>query len=162
MGNKLQQGIRKATTADRNTPRKGLQPSACRTAWDKSKCPGAAASRFLSSDDADVSGTVAALATQLGFAPVELGKLNEGGMAIHRLVGGKPGGRAVSWANRALRPEDCFVLCCRTARAPCTKSLRKQEFPRLLVPSSFCLPPVVCDSAQSGPLHAKAGAFHRG
>src|ERR1700682_3421643 len=32
--------------------------------------------------------------------------------------------RAVSWANQALRPEDCFALCCRTARAPCTKSRR--------------------------------------
>jgi hypothetical protein len=33
--------------------------------------------------------------------------------------------RAVSWASHELRPEDCFALCCRTARAPCTKSLRK-------------------------------------
>ena len=37
--------------------------------------------------------------------------------------------RDVSCANHALRPEDCFVRCCRTARAPCTNSLRKQEFP---------------------------------
>jgi hypothetical protein len=33
--------------------------------------------------------------------------------------------REVSWANHLLRPADCFVRCCRTARAPCTKSLRK-------------------------------------
>src|SRR5258708_154942 len=29
--------------------------------------------------------------------------------------------RDVSWASHALRPEDCFAPCCRTARAPCTK-----------------------------------------
>jgi predicted dinucleotide-binding enzyme len=34
---------------------------------------------FLSSDDEDATTPVAALAKQLGFAPVELGKLNEGG-----------------------------------------------------------------------------------
>src|SRR6266852_9654440 len=33
--------------------------------------------------------------------------------------------RDVSCASQALRPEDCFVRCCRTARAPCTNSLRK-------------------------------------
>ena len=32
---------------------------------------------FLSSDDEDATAPVAALAKQLGFAPVELGKLNE-------------------------------------------------------------------------------------
>ena len=46
---------------------------------------------FVSSDDADASATVAAVATQLGFAPVELGKLDEGGTPLH-VVGGKPGG----------------------------------------------------------------------
>jgi 8-hydroxy-5-deazaflavin:NADPH oxidoreductase len=46
---------------------------------------------FLSSNDVDASATVAALATQLGFAPVELGKLDEGGRPVH-VVGGKPGG----------------------------------------------------------------------
>ena len=46
---------------------------------------------FLSSNDADASATVAALATELGFAPVQLGKLNEGGTPLH-VVGGKPGG----------------------------------------------------------------------
>ena len=46
---------------------------------------------LLSSNDVDASATVAAVATQLGFAPVELGKLNEGGTTLH-VVGGKPGG----------------------------------------------------------------------
>ena len=46
---------------------------------------------FLSSDDGDASATVAAVATQLGFAPVELGRLDEGGVPLH-VVGGKPGG----------------------------------------------------------------------
>ena len=38
---------------------------------------------FLASDDADAIAPVAALAKQLGFAPVELGKLNEGGALVH-------------------------------------------------------------------------------
>ena len=46
---------------------------------------------FVSSDDADASATVAALATQLGFAPVELGRLDQGGIPLH-FVGGQPGG----------------------------------------------------------------------
>jgi predicted dinucleotide-binding enzyme len=46
---------------------------------------------FVSSNDADASATVAALAEQLGFAPVELGWLDEGGVALHA-VGEKPGG----------------------------------------------------------------------
>jgi 8-hydroxy-5-deazaflavin:NADPH oxidoreductase len=46
---------------------------------------------FLSSNDIDASATIAAVATPLGFAPVELGKLNEGGLPLH-VVGGKPGG----------------------------------------------------------------------
>jgi hypothetical protein len=46
---------------------------------------------FVSSDDADASATVAAVATQLGFAPVELGRLDKGGVPLH-VVGGKPGG----------------------------------------------------------------------
>ena len=45
---------------------------------------------FVSSDDADASATVAAVATQLGFAPVELGRLDKGGVPLH-VVGGKPG-----------------------------------------------------------------------
>ncbi|MCW6508398.1 NADPH-dependent F420 reductase [Lichenifustis flavocetrariae] len=38
---------------------------------------------FLSSDDEDAIGPVAALAKQLGFAPIKLGKLNEGGALVH-------------------------------------------------------------------------------
>jgi hypothetical protein len=38
---------------------------------------------FLSSDDADAIAPVADLAKQLGFAPVNLGKLNEGGALVH-------------------------------------------------------------------------------
>ena len=38
---------------------------------------------FLSSDDEDATAPVAALAKQLGFAPVELGKLNEGGALVN-------------------------------------------------------------------------------
>jgi 8-hydroxy-5-deazaflavin:NADPH oxidoreductase len=38
---------------------------------------------FLSSDDEDAIAPVADLAKQLGFAPVELGKLNEGGWLVH-------------------------------------------------------------------------------
>jgi predicted dinucleotide-binding enzyme len=46
---------------------------------------------FISSNDADASATVAAIATQLGFAPVELGRLDQGGVPLH-VVGGRPGG----------------------------------------------------------------------
>jgi 8-hydroxy-5-deazaflavin:NADPH oxidoreductase len=38
---------------------------------------------FLSSDVEDAIAPVAALAKQLGFAPVKLGKLNEGGALVH-------------------------------------------------------------------------------
>lgn len=38
---------------------------------------------FLSSDDEDAVAPVADLAKQLGFAPVRLGKLNEGGALVH-------------------------------------------------------------------------------
>jgi predicted dinucleotide-binding enzyme len=38
---------------------------------------------FLASDDEDATAPVAALAKQLGFAPVKLGKLNEGGALVH-------------------------------------------------------------------------------
>jgi len=38
---------------------------------------------FLASDDADATPPVAALAKQLGFAPVTLGRLNEGGALVH-------------------------------------------------------------------------------
>ncbi len=45
---------------------------------------------FISSDDSEASATVADTATQLGFAPVELGKLAEGGVPLH-VVDGQPG-----------------------------------------------------------------------
>jgi hypothetical protein len=38
---------------------------------------------FLSSDDEDAVAPVSDLARQLGFAPVKLGKLNEGGWLVH-------------------------------------------------------------------------------
>ena len=38
---------------------------------------------FLSGDDEDATAPVVALAKQLGFAPVKLGKLNEGGALVH-------------------------------------------------------------------------------
>lgn len=38
---------------------------------------------FLSGDDDDTIAPVAALAKQLGFAPVKLGKFNEGGALVH-------------------------------------------------------------------------------
>ncbi len=38
---------------------------------------------FLSSDDEDAVAPVADLARQLGFAPIKLGKLNEGGWLVH-------------------------------------------------------------------------------
>ena len=46
---------------------------------------------FVSSNDADSSATIAAVATQLGFAPVELGRIDQGGVPLH-VVGGKSGG----------------------------------------------------------------------
>jgi len=46
---------------------------------------------FVSSNDSDASATVAAVATQLGFAPIEVGKLNRGGTPLH-VVDGQPGG----------------------------------------------------------------------
>ena len=46
---------------------------------------------FVSSNDADASATVAKVATRLGFAPIELGRLDEGGVPLHAL-NGEPGG----------------------------------------------------------------------
>ena len=45
---------------------------------------------FVSSNDAEASAMVAAVVTQLGFAPVELGKLAQGGVPLH-VVNGEPG-----------------------------------------------------------------------
>jgi 8-hydroxy-5-deazaflavin:NADPH oxidoreductase len=46
---------------------------------------------FVSSNDDDASAKVAAVASQLGFAPVELGRLDKGGAPLH-FSGGIPGG----------------------------------------------------------------------
>jgi len=48
---------------------------------------------FLSSDDEDAIAPVADLAKQLGFAPVKLGKFNEGGALVH--ARGKTWGRLI-------------------------------------------------------------------
>jgi hypothetical protein len=48
---------------------------------------------FLSSDDEDAIAPMADLAKQLGFAPVTLGKLNEGGALVH--VRGRTWGRLI-------------------------------------------------------------------
>jgi predicted dinucleotide-binding enzyme len=48
---------------------------------------------FLSSDDEDAIAPVADLAKQLGFAPVKLGKFNEGGALVH--AHGKTWGRLI-------------------------------------------------------------------
>src|SRR6201987_5984591 len=53
---------------------------------------------FLSSDDQDAISPVADFARQLRFAPVELGKLNEGGALVH--------GRAGTWGQLIF--EDLF------------------------------------------------------
>ena len=42
---------------------------------------------FISSNDAEASATVAALATQVGFAPIELGRLDQGGVPLHAVDG---------------------------------------------------------------------------
>jgi 8-hydroxy-5-deazaflavin:NADPH oxidoreductase len=46
---------------------------------------------FISSNDADASASVAAVANRLGFAPIELGRLDRGGVPLHA-VNGEPGG----------------------------------------------------------------------
>ena len=53
--------------------------------------PGQRQAVFVSSNDAAAGATVAAVATELGFAPVDVGRLDEGGKPLH-VVGGKPGG----------------------------------------------------------------------
>jgi predicted dinucleotide-binding enzyme len=45
---------------------------------------------FISSNDAHGSASVATVASQLGFAPIELGRLDEGGVPLH-VRSGKPG-----------------------------------------------------------------------
>jgi hypothetical protein len=61
---------------------------------------------FISSNDTDASATVAAVATQLGFAPVELGRLDKGGVPLHVL-----GGRLAGFCFRTWRSSaDCSSL----------------------------------------------------
>ena len=43
--------------------------------------------------------------------------------------------RAVSCASQALNPDDCLVLCCITALAPCTNSLRRYWSPCWGIPA---------------------------
>ena len=45
---------------------------------------------FLSSNDADASATVAGIADQLGFSPIQLGRLDQGGIPLH-VIDSKPG-----------------------------------------------------------------------
>lgn len=52
--------------------------------------PGSRRVVFVSSDDDAASTTVASLVTRLGFAPVELGKLDEGGLLV-QVLGNTPG-----------------------------------------------------------------------
>jgi 8-hydroxy-5-deazaflavin:NADPH oxidoreductase len=53
--------------------------------------PGQRQAVFISSNHAEASAAVAALATQLDFAPIELGRLDQGGAPLHVLDGGVPG-----------------------------------------------------------------------
>jgi predicted dinucleotide-binding enzyme len=58
---------------------------------------------FVSSNDGDASATITALASQLGFAPIELGRLDKGGTPLH-VVGGKPGGLLL---QNLVKIDDC-------------------------------------------------------
>jgi predicted dinucleotide-binding enzyme len=49
--------------------------------------PGQRQAIFVSSNDADASAAVASLATELGFAPIELGRFDLGGLALHVVDG---------------------------------------------------------------------------
>jgi 8-hydroxy-5-deazaflavin:NADPH oxidoreductase len=46
---------------------------------------------FLSSNDNDASKSVATIVKELGFVPVELGRLDQGGVPLH-VIDGQPGG----------------------------------------------------------------------
>jgi predicted dinucleotide-binding enzyme len=46
---------------------------------------------FVSGNDADANATVSTLIAKLGLAPVDLGRVDEGGVPLH-VVNGKPGG----------------------------------------------------------------------
>lgn len=53
--------------------------------------PGQRQAIFVSGNDADANATVAALIDRLGLAPVDLGRLDQGGVPLHA-VNGRPGG----------------------------------------------------------------------
>lgn len=53
--------------------------------------PGHRQAIFVSGNDADANATVAALIVRLGLAPVDLGRLDQGGVPLHA-VNGRPGG----------------------------------------------------------------------
>jgi hypothetical protein len=53
--------------------------------------PGQGQAIFVSGNDADANATVAALVARLGLAPVDLGRLDQGGVPLH-VVNGRPGG----------------------------------------------------------------------
>ena len=46
---------------------------------------------FVSSNDANAGATIAAVADELGFAAIQFGRLDQGGIPLH-VVGGKQGG----------------------------------------------------------------------
>jgi hypothetical protein len=56
---------------------------------------------FLSSNDADASATIAAVATQLGFAPVELGSLMKGASPYMSSAGSLAGFCFRIWSSSA-------------------------------------------------------------
>jgi predicted dinucleotide-binding enzyme len=60
---------------------------------------------FVSSNDADASATVAVVATELGFAAIELGRLDQGGVPLHAL-GGEPGGLLFQNVEKLLGEND--------------------------------------------------------
>src|ERR1700740_1878146 len=70
--------------------------------------------------------------------------------------------RDMRLASHILRKEVCFVLCSSTECAPWTKSFRRYLFPRLLVPVSFCLPPVECSPGTTPSQAAKPRPFLKG
>jgi hypothetical protein len=53
--------------------------------------PGQRQAIFVSGNDGDANATAAALTAQLGLAPVDLGRLDQGGVPLHA-VDGRPGG----------------------------------------------------------------------
>jgi hypothetical protein len=56
-----------------------------------SSLPGQRQAIFVSGNDTDANATVAALIAKLGLAPVDLGRLDQGGVPLHA-VDGQPGG----------------------------------------------------------------------